>query len=153
MGKRPGFAPPQLRSFCALFEYVRSVFLTDERFLHFQLRRDSSIDFHYQSAAKDTVRRYGAAALRGKPTAKRSRRGVKYIRRLGWRALRSPSGTREITVSLPSKDAKMWKPFRAIEFDRISRLSKCALPTMPSDRRWLASCRSVLQECKWIPGI
>src|SRR5437016_13346 len=36
--------PPSPRqcSACALFSYVRSAILTDERFLHFQLRRDTS---------------------------------------------------------------------------------------------------------------
>src|SRR5579859_5471437 len=34
---------PQLCSACALFSYVRSAILTDERFLHFQLRRDSRV--------------------------------------------------------------------------------------------------------------
>src|SRR5437016_14198118 len=35
--------PPSPRqcSACALFSYVRSAILTDERFLHFQLRRDT----------------------------------------------------------------------------------------------------------------
>src|SRR5215469_17324824 len=32
---------PQQCSACALFAYARSALLTDERFLHFQLRRDS----------------------------------------------------------------------------------------------------------------
>src|SRR2546425_8471029 len=36
-----GWPPsPQLCSACALFSYVRSAILTDERFVHFQLRRD-----------------------------------------------------------------------------------------------------------------
>src|ERR1035437_8161541 len=36
-------SPPSLQqcSACALFSYVRSAILTDERFLHFQLRRDT----------------------------------------------------------------------------------------------------------------
>ena len=34
---------PQQCSACALFSYVRSAILTDERFLHFQLRRDTGV--------------------------------------------------------------------------------------------------------------
>src|SRR5262249_34952885 len=33
---------PQPCSACVLFAYVRSAILTDERFLHFQLRRDTA---------------------------------------------------------------------------------------------------------------
>src|SRR5258708_40065793 len=41
-----GWPPsPQQCSACALFSYVRSAILTDERFLHFQLRQDKTICF------------------------------------------------------------------------------------------------------------
>src|SRR5713101_6421496 len=49
--------PPSLQqcSACALFSYVRSAILTDERFLHFQLRRDNLLRHDiYRSSIKAT---------------------------------------------------------------------------------------------------
>src|SRR4029077_5302213 len=37
---------PQQCNACALFSYVRSAILTDERFLHFQLRRDMGASYY-----------------------------------------------------------------------------------------------------------
>ena len=112
-------APPQCGA-CALFSYVRSAILRDERFLHFQPRRDTTFgtftffippgmdicqDFEPITEAEQQRLLAGAVGVNS-IFHSYQREGTKYVRRfLSRQESRVPTGNRDVLSGRPKHAA------------------------------------------------